>query len=264
MLATPIGGLRAGHRDQIGADGFDMSRTQELGMESSHDKDNVDLNQRRFDVTAKPADQFVPKRGRQCKVRKFYNMELDLRVRGRAGYKFENASVLLRGQRLLGPPAGRRGFPEYPEPPRFLFDKKLGHFPRDLELCHSYWLISDRMKTALEAVDPEGFAFLQCEVRLSNGELGPVSWLCDVLRILDAVDESASRVKIEYLPQYNSKVYQLAGGADLVFKEDVIGAAHIFRLAYLKPVVFCDQQIKDACQAAGLKGVSFREFKDKA
>jgi Protein of unknown function (DUF1629) len=95
-------------------------------------------------------------------------MDLDLRVRGRACYKLENESFLLNGQRLLSPPTGQRGFPEYPEPPRFLFDKRLGgHFPRDLELCHSYWLISDRMKTVLQSVDREGFAFVQCEVRLA-------------------------------------------------------------------------------------------------
>jgi hypothetical protein len=210
------------------------------------------------------ANPAAPKRGRQPKARKFYKMDQDLRVRGRAGYILENESVLLQGQRLLSPPTGRRGFPDYPERSRFLFDKKIGHFPRDLEVCHSFWLISDRMKTVMETVDPEGFAFLQCEVRLANGEPGPVSWLCDVLRILDAVDEAASRLQIKYLPQYNAKVYQLAGGADLVFREDVIGAAHIFRLAHLDPAIFCDQRIKDACRAAGLKGVSFREFKDKA
>jgi hypothetical protein len=233
-------------------------------MQSFHGKDKVDPNQRRFDMTANPADQSAPKRGRQPRVRKFYNMDMDLRVRGRAGYKFENESALLRGQRLLSPPKGRRGFPDYPEPPRFLFDEKLGHFPRDLEWCHSYWLISERMKTALESVDPEGFAFLQrCEVRLANGEPGPASWLCDVLRVLDAIDEAASQMQIKHLPQYNAKVYQLAGGANLVFREDVIGTAHIFRLAHLDPAIFCDQQIKDACKAAGLKGVNFREYKDK-
>jgi hypothetical protein len=222
-------------------------------------KDSAELNQGRFDMMVNSA---APKSGRKPKARKFYQMDLNLRVRGRAGYRLENESELLQGQRLLGPPTGRRGFPEYLEPPRFLFDERLGHFPRDLELCHSFWLISDRMKTVLETVDPEGFAFLRCEVRLTDGEPGPASWLCDVLRILDAVDEAASRVKIKFLPQYNAKTYQLAGGANLLFKEDVVGTAHIFRLLHLKPAVFCDQQIKDACKAAGLKGVSFKEFKD--
>lgn len=213
-------------------------------------------------MTANPAKSPVSKGGRQRKARRFYQMNLDLRVRGRAGYKFENANLLLQGERLLGPPLGQRGFQDYPEPPRFVFDKRIGHFPRDLELCHSYWLVSDRMKKALESWDSEGVAFLRCEVRLPDGEPGPVSWLCDVLRVLDAVDEAASRVKIEYNPQYNYKVYQLIG-ANLAFKEDVVGTAHIFRLSYMIPAIFCDQQIKDAYKAAGLKGVSFHEFKDK-
>jgi hypothetical protein len=232
-------------------------------MLSLYGKDNVDLNQRRLDMTTpNPTDRSAAKRGRQPKARKFYNMEQDLRVRGAPGYKLENRSVLLQGRLSLSPPAGRRGFPDYPEPPRFLFDKKIRHFPRDLEQCSAFWLISDRMKTVLQSVDPEGFAFLRCEVRLADGEPGPVSWLCDVLRILDAVDEAASRMQIEYLPQYNAKVYQLAGGANLVFREDVIGAANIFRLAHARTAVICDQQIKDACKAAGLKGVSFKEFRD--
>jgi uncharacterized protein DUF1629 len=215
-------------------------------------------------VTANPANRSAPKRGSQPKARKFYNMGLDLRVRGRAGYKFENESLLLQGQRLLSPPAGRRGFTDYPERPRFLFDNKIGHFPRDLELCHSFWLISDLMKTVLQSVDPEGVAFLPCEVRFADGEPGPVSWLCDVLRVLDAVDETASRLEIKYLPEYNAKTYQLAGGAHLVFREEVIGAARIFRLAHLTPAIFCDQQIKEACKAAALKGVRFVELKDQA
>lgn len=215
-------------------------------------------------MAANPADRSASKRERQPKARKFYNMDQDLRVRGRPGYRLENEGLLLQGQLLLSPPIERRGFPDYPEPPRFMFDQKIGHFPRDLELCHSYWLISDRMKTVLETVDPEGFAFLRCEVRLADDEPGPVSWLCDALRILDAVDEASSRVRIKYLPQYNSKVYELAGGANLVFKEDVVGAAHVFRLAHRKSAVFCDQQVKDACKAADLKGVSFKEFMDKA
>jgi hypothetical protein len=191
-------------------------------------------------------------------------MDQDFRVRGAPGYKLENRSALLQGRLSLSPPVGRRGFPDYPEPPQFLFDEKLGHFPRDLEQCSSFWLVSDRMKTVLQFVDPEGFAFLPCEVRLADGEPGPVSWLCDVLRVLDAVDEAASRLQIKYLPQYNAKTYQLAGGAHLVFREDVIGAAHIFRLAHLTPAIFCDQQIKDACKAASLKGVRFVELKDQA
>jgi hypothetical protein len=33
----------------------------------------------------------------------------------------------------------------------------------------------------------------------------------------------------------------------------------VFRLAYGEVWIFCDQELKDACKAAGLKGIRFRE-----
>jgi hypothetical protein len=69
-------------------------------------KDGVDLNQRRFDMMANPA---ASKRGRQPKARKFYKMDQDLRVRGRAGYILENRSLLLQGQLGAGPAARAAG-----------------------------------------------------------------------------------------------------------------------------------------------------------
>ena len=43
-----------------------------------------------------------------------------------------------------------------------------------------------------------------------------------------------------------------------VFRDDVVGAAHIFRMAHFDVVVICDQTMKDACKQADLKGLSFR------
>jgi hypothetical protein len=73
------------------------------------------------------------------------------------------------------------------------------------------------------------------------------------------VDETASRVSIEFHPVYNVKSYNLMGGANLILKEDVVGSAHVFRMAHLKPAIICDQQMKDACKAAALKGIVFRD-----
>jgi hypothetical protein len=197
------------------------------------------------------------KRVPKPKARKFYKMDPDFGLGGAPGFRIENKPNLLLGRRILGPEPGQRGFPKYPEPPRLLFDKKLGRPPRDLELCSEYWLISDRMKTVLEAVDQAGFAFARCEVRLRGGEPGPAYWLCDVVRVLDAVNEMASRLRI--YDEQGHKTYSLVGGASLIFKEDVIGSAHIFRIAHAKSVVICDQHLKDSCKAAGLKGISFRD-----
>jgi hypothetical protein len=197
------------------------------------------------------------KRVRKSKARKFFVMDRDYRASRAPGYRIENKTKLLLGRRTLGPDPGRRGFPNYPEAPRVLFDKKLGRSPRDLEECSDYWLISDRMKAVLEATDAEAFAFVKCEVRLRNGERGPAYWLCDVVRVLDAVDEAASRLKI--YDEAGDKTYSLMGGANLVFKVDVVGPAHVFRMAHLEPAVICDQQLKDACRAAGVRGITFRD-----
>jgi hypothetical protein len=176
---------------------------------------------------------------------------------GAPGYLIENKPTLLMGRRVLMPEPGQQGFPNYPEPPRVLFDKKLGRPPRDLEECSGYWLISDRLKTVLETVDPAGVAFVRCEVRLRGGEPGPTYWLCDVVRVLDAVDEMASRLRI--YDEQGRKKYSLVGGASLVFKEDVVGSAHVFRITHAKSLVICDQHLKDSCKAAGLKGIKFRD-----
>jgi hypothetical protein len=55
------------------------------------------------------------------------------------------------------------------------------------------------MKTVLERVDLEAFAFLKCKVQLPDGTDGPVHWLCDVVRVLDTLDEEKSGCKLEAL-----------------------------------------------------------------
>jgi hypothetical protein len=129
----------------------------------------------------------------------------------------------------------------------------------DWEIYHAYWVVSDPMKSVLETLDPEGVTFVRCETRHPDGSAGPTCWLCDVIRVLDAVDEQRSRVKIEYDPTGSHKRYDLMGGADLFFREEIVGAAHIFRLRFLLPKIICDQSMKDVCKDAGLKGIGFRE-----
>jgi len=72
------------------------------------------------------------------------------------------------------------------------------------------------------------------------------------------VDEEKSRVTIKY-HQDNWKIYSLLGGASLIFKEEIVGTAHIFRMRYLEPQIICDQTFKDVCKEAGLKGVAFQD-----
>jgi hypothetical protein len=156
-------------------------------------------------------------------------------------------------------------FPNYPEPPLFLFDRKLGRIPRDLELFNAYSLVSDRMKVVFQAIDPDAFAFVRCELTVPRGKYdGPDYWLCDVVRVLDALDEAESRLKIERrgepdYPYASEKHYSIAGASELAFRKDVIGNAHVFRMAHGEGIVICDDVLKEACRTAGLKGIKFRD-----
>jgi hypothetical protein len=115
-------------------------------------------------------------------------------------------TIIGGGAPIFVPPSfSQRGFQVYPETPVFLASGSQAAINRDFENYHFYWFISDRMKTVLERFDPEAFAFLKCRVQLPNGKEGPVRWLCDVLPVLDALDEEQSEVRIA-IGQDGSKV----------------------------------------------------------
>jgi hypothetical protein len=197
-----------------------------------------------------------PERRRiKAKARRFYVVGL-ARFQTAPGWEMENLAVLAGGRHVLIPPPGR-GFVPYPETPRLVIDKSLGRAPADWELFHDYRLVSDRMKSLLEELDLEGVRFVRCETRYRDGRAAPTYWLCDVVRVLDAVDEAKSVLEIEY-PTPGRKVYNLRGRSSLVFKEDSVGAAHIFRLLFY-PTIVCDQVAKDACKEAGMKGIGFTD-----
>jgi hypothetical protein len=192
-----------------------------------------------------------PRRPRaRARQRKFYRVE-DYRSRGAAfSFQLEN----------------EKEFPHYferisdlAETPRFLFDKAAARRPRDLAPFWYAWLVSDRTKAVFESVDPNGFEFAQCAMRVRKGTWdGPPYWLCKVVRVLDALDECRSRLNIgiDDDPRrrtFGQKYYEFSGRTELVFREDLVGDAHIFRMAYHDSWAICDQELKNACKSAGLK-----------
>jgi hypothetical protein len=197
------------------------------------------------------------KRAPRSKARKFWRMDADVRTGGAPPYKIGNEPTLAMGQLVLSPLRDRRGFPDFPEAPLILVKKKSHRPLRDLEGCRGYWLISDRAKQVFERVDPEAFAFVKCEVRFVTGEPGPDYWLCDVVRVLDALDEARSRI-----PTFSSGPSKPSSWTSLAFKEDIVGSAHAFRMLQEVWVVICGQSLRDACKAAGLKGIGFRDADD--
>jgi len=195
--------------------------------------------------------------------RRFFEVTPDWRLLRPPGFTLENEAKLLQGRPILGPEPGKRGFPSYPEPPRILIDRKLGRALRDFEQYSAYWLISDRLKRVLQAVDANGCAFVRCDVRFGQGAVEQGYWLFDVIRILDAVDESASRLSI--VRDHRScggRYYRFSRGASIIFKPDVVASAHIFGLAFARSAMSCDQVLKDACNREGIKGISFTDATD--
>lgn len=201
---------------------------------------------------ATPSTPSTEKRLRKPKAKKYYRVGLDFRFHTAPGLRMEN----IGGRTLMSPP-GERNFPTLSEPPRLLIDRSLGRAPNDWELFHDFWLVSDRMKGLLEAVDRGGVAFLRCESRSLGRKAAPDYWLCDVIRGLDAIDEEKSRGEI-LDNGTESRRYDPMSKPSLVFKEEVVGSAHIFRPRFWGDII-CDQTTKDACRAAGMRGIGFRD-----
>ncbi|WP_249125265.1 imm11 family protein [Bradyrhizobium manausense] len=113
------------------------------------------------------------------------------------------------------------------------------------------------MKGVLETVDRDGVAFLRCETRSVGRKPAPDYWLCDVIRMLDAIDEEKTRGEILY-DGTEFRQYDGMARPSFVFKEEVVGSAHIFRPRFWGDII-CDQTVKDACKTAGVRGIRFRD-----
>ena len=200
----------------------------------------------------------APKGRRAAKSRKFYIVDTQVRSRA-AGLRLVNDDELFRdGVPILSPPDGRRGFRDYPVMPVFLANEKAGRIDRDFEIYSGYWLITDRMKSVLETVDPDASEFLKCDTRLPDGAEGPRHWLCDVVRVLDALDEEKSIIKID-TSDMGRKIYNLFGPRSLIFNPDAVGQCRVFRMKYFEPVVICDEELRRACKENGITGIRFKD-----
>ncbi len=184
----------------------------------------------------------------------YFILAPDMRRPGRGhGVVFRNLDRLLNTpRRILRPVKG--GFPDLKEKPVLSYEPALGEPPQDLEGGLSgYWLVSERLKNVFEQVDPSAFVFVECDYRLQDGSPGPRLFLCDVVRVLDALDEQKSKLTIEVSDEFvGGKYYNFAGGISLVFRAEVVGDAHVFRTPYSGNYVVCDGVLRAAVQAAGI------------
>lgn len=191
--------------------------------------------------------------GRGENSRKYYAM---VATYGKRGIVMENGEFLSRGRSVFSTWEGARGFSHaYPEPPRFRHEKRKGGPPRDFNTFSGFWLVSGRMKGVLEVIDSDAFEFVRCDFHAFDGMISPDFWLCDVVRVMDALDESASDVQI--IVRDGRKIYNLMGSVCLIFRSDIVGNARVFRMEYSQDSIFCDEFMRTACKQAGVTGVQF-------
>ncbi|QXG50078.1 DUF1629 domain-containing protein [Pseudomonas viridiflava] len=157
--------------------------------------------------------------------------------------------------RILRPVHG--GFPSLPEVPHLVHANKSKRMPRDLEGGFSgYWLVSERLKQVFESIDPDGFEFLACDYTLPDGSDGPPHYLCDVVRMIAALDEEKSSYQVRTGHEFETgkpfRIMTFLGGAHLAFKKDLVGSAHVFRMAEKRSSVICDRVMYTAIRKAGI------------
>jgi Protein of unknown function (DUF1629) len=173
-----------------------------------------------------------------------------------SGFEILNGDKLVEGGAAAFLPPPGLPFRNYMERPVFLADEKRGRINRDLEIHAGFWFISGNMRSVLQAVDPEASSLIECDMQSPDGNRQAPRWLCEVVRVLDALDEVRSKVRVGVADD-GSKYYRRGGDEKLVFDEAVVGASHIFRMKYCESRIICDEELRRACKSAGLNGISF-------
>ena len=141
---------------------------------------------------------------------------------------------------IITTPHEKRGFRQYPVPPLFICNPRKGRVHWDFEEYMDDWFISERMKAVLESLDADAFAFLKCDIRRPDGSDEPARWLCDVVRVLDALDEQKSKVWIGTADD-GGKVYGLGGDMNLVSRKSSSGRPSSACATRRVPV--CDERL---------------------
>lgn len=196
----------------------------------------------------------------------FFLIDASLLGNGRvSGIEIANEEKLIHaGMNVVSPPNGMQD--QYLERPHLVHVPEKGVMPRDLEEFAGLWVVSEPLKRLFEQMDAEAFAFVACNFSLADGSPGPQYYLGNVLRRLDALDEASSRVRIKLDHNYQTgedeKLYSLVGGASLVFKQDVVGDARIFRQDHMGAPPICSRAMFDALSAANFSGVRLRDVAD--
>jgi hypothetical protein len=192
------------------------------------------------------------------KERKFYELLYPL-VEYSSGRKFLNEEEVCSGSGspiLSVPSRFQRGFRNYAIRPRFRISKRLGRKPYDVELYTDYWLVSDRAKQLFDRISTTDFTYLAVDTEFDSGCEPTTYWLCDIVTVLDALDESRSVVE-SWILRDGSKMHHTR--SSLAFDEKLVGPHSIFRMKTSTPTLICDERFKAGFKQCQLTGLRFRD-----
>lgn len=153
------------------------------------------------------------------------------------------------------------GVPLEPETPALLIDQTTSkRAPMDFEVgAAERWYISARAKEVFDRLDFGAFDFRRAEVmlRTATGQVpGPDYYICDVVRFLDALDESRSRVSVA---PGSMRVVSFFFD-DNVFNARAIGDHRVFRLMYSPHRILCTEAFRTGVRQAGLTNITFTKI----
>jgi len=171
--------------------------------------------------------------------------------------KLLNAKELLQDSAslILSPPGLRtRGFRSYPATPKFQMKAVSGRKLFDIELYGDYWLVSNHAKEKLTAICGDDVSFLEVKSVVDAGA-SPINWLCDVLPVLDAVDEARSIVTTNYGDTGERLHFLGARPTSLVMDPTRLLSHGIFRLETLPTSIFCRADVAKSIITADLTGL---------
>jgi len=176
------------------------------------------------------------------------------------GYKLMNGNEFgPNNPRILLPPGLLdRGFRDYPVRPRFRVSRSLGRKLQDFESDGSYWVVSDRAKRLLVSISDRDLKFLPIDTEVDAGKAQIKLWLCDVMPLLNAVNEAKSKVD-SVISSDGRRIHRISGISRVVLDPSVVGAHHIFRLYSSSHTVVCDEIFRDIIKKSSLTGLVFKD-----
>lgn len=186
--------------------------------------------------------------------RRYYQLDVDMGLGGAPLRVWTNEKRLMEGF-SPDPDKPFRGL-VFSEPPKIAFDrrKQRGSLRDADTMMLGIWLVADRVKALFERIDPDGFAFARAEVDYSNFDApGPEFWFCDIVRLLDCVDEEQS--KLTYYNNVPFKAYKSL--IDVKMRPEAVGLAHAFRLKKANLTQVVDDTIATSVKMEKIRGFRF-------